>query len=262
MKSMCPFCTKCYSTSAGFDKHLRSAHPSKADEWFIEQSNFFELESQLTSPDDSQDSADDPEDGSNYCGGQADSDLESEPSFMQDSEDNEGRGCATTIYEGAGEGLFVSQEYAQCSESLLEDPWHPFNSAYEFRIARYFILSKASQSNIDSFFLHAPVSNGQCSYSTGRGFMRRLDEMNDYLGKSSWRHSEVEIGGQMVPYYYRDPLTIVRFLLGQRAFRNCLVYAPVMEYNESGERMYGEMHTADWWWETQVRTPKCPESTR
>jgi len=33
-----------------------------------------------------------------------------------------------------------------------------------------------------------------------------------------------------------------------------MVYAPVKEWNseEPPERVYSEMHTADWWWETQV----------
>jgi hypothetical protein len=70
--------------------------------------------------------------------------------------------------------------------------------------------------------------------------------MNDILGKVTWHHSEVDIGGAKITYYYWDPMVIVRYLLGQRAFRESLVYAPVVEHNESGERMYGEMYTGDW----------------
>jgi hypothetical protein len=75
--------------------------------------------------------------------------------------------AATTIYEGSGEHLYRLEDYDECSQNLLRSPWHPFHSAYEFRMARYFILLKASQGNIDSFFLHAPVSSGECSYRTG-----------------------------------------------------------------------------------------------
>jgi hypothetical protein len=31
-----------------------------------------------------------------------------------------------------------------------------------------------------------------------------------------------------------------------------MVYAPIIEYNGARERVYGEIHTRDWWWETQV----------
>jgi hypothetical protein len=104
--------------------------------------------------------------------------------------------AATTIFEGAGEHLHRSKDYNECSQNLLRYPWYPFNSEYEFRIARYFMLSKASQGNIDSFFLSAPLSSGECYYRTERDFKKRLEEMNDILRKASWHHSELDIGGE------------------------------------------------------------------
>lgn len=80
--------------------------------------------------------------------------------------------------------------------------------------------------------------------------------MNDVLAKASLNHSKVVIWGEKISYYYRDPMVVVRYLQGQRAFRESLVYAPVVEHNEFGKRMYGEMHTGDWWWEIQVRKPR------
>ncbi|KAH8144789.1 uncharacterized protein LAJ45_11185 [Morchella importuna] len=195
MKSSCPFCSKRYSSSANFDKHLRTTHPFEADEWLGNQ--FLLLERDQEAPDDTHDSPegihdsysdahDDDSDSSesnsiNYHDQDPDnnSDLESESYFMMEETDGDANRheAATTIYEGAGERLYRSEDYDECSQNLLRYPWHPFNSAYEFRMARYFILSKASQGNIDSFFLHAPSSSGECSYRTGRGFIKRLDEM-------------------------------------------------------------------------------------
>ncbi|KAH8147002.1 uncharacterized protein LAJ45_08801 [Morchella importuna] len=163
---------------------------------------------------------------------------------------------ATTVYEGAGEQLFPSTGYSESSESLLSNPWQPFKSAKEFELSRWFLRSHISQGQIDDFFRAAGAGKG--SYHNGKGFTRHLDEMvsRDGLGRESWMHSEVELGGEKIAYYYRDPMSVVRFLLGQRAFRESLVYAPTMEYNELGERMYGEMHTADWWWEMQNTLPE------
>jgi hypothetical protein len=31
-----------------------------------------------------------------------------------------------------------------------------------------------------------------------------------------------------------------------------MVFGPVKELNAAGERMYSELHTVDWWWNTQV----------
>jgi len=44
----------------------------------------------------------------------------------------------------------------------------------------------------------------------------------------------------------------VRYLLRQIAYRDDLVYAPRREYDQSGQRLYAEMHTADRWWDVQV----------
>ena len=59
------------------------------------------------------------------------------------------------------------------------------------------------------------------------------------------------MAGRRVPFYYRKPLDCIRYLLQQQAYRRALVYGPQRCY-EGGERQFGELHTADWWWETQV----------
>ncbi|RPA99359.1 hypothetical protein L873DRAFT_1643819, partial [Choiromyces venosus 120613-1] len=44
-------------------------------------------------------------------------------------------------------------------------------------------------------------------------------------------------------------------LIRQVAYRADMVYAPVCEYDSSGDQLYSEMHTADWWWEVQQALP-------
>ncbi|KAG0132972.1 hypothetical protein HOY82DRAFT_483212, partial [Tuber indicum] len=55
----------------------------------------------------------------------------------------------------------------------------------------------------------------------------------------------------------RDPIDCARYLLSQRCFAQDLVYAPVKEWNseEPPQRVYSEMRTGDWWWETQDTLP-------
>jgi hypothetical protein len=52
----------------------------------------------------------------------------------------------------------------------------------------------------------------------------------------------------------RDPVECVRELLGNPALKNYMKYAPerVYEDDEGNSRIYDEMWTASWWWETQV----------
>ena len=82
--------------------------------------------------------------------------------------------------------------------------------------------------------------------------------MHPELGPGSWSEYEAnwstqEGSNRHTPYYYRPPLKYIEYLLKQPCFRDYTVYAPFRERNEAGERMYSEMHTADWWWSTQVR---------
>jgi Plavaka transposase len=58
-------------------------------------------------------------------------------------------------------------------------------------------------------------------------------------------------------YYcvYRDVVKAIKFLIGHRPFRDALTYAPTRVYNTSNQRVYNELYTADWWWETQARLP-------
>ena len=60
---------------------------------------------------------------------------------------------------------------------------------------------------------------------------------------------------QTVELWRRDAMEVIRELLGNADFDGSMVYAPERVFADEGgkERIYDEMWTADWWWETQVR---------
>ena len=57
--------------------------------------------------------------------------------------------------------------------------------------------------------------------------------------------------------YYLDIIPAIRFLISHQPFAQHMMYTLVQHYsidnsdnpvvNEKDERIYGEMHTADWW---------------
>jgi len=55
-----------------------------------------------------------------------------------------------------------------------------------------------------------------------------------------------------LPIFYLNVLDSLRYHLHQIAYRDDLVYAPRRENNQSGQRIYADMHMADWWWDVQV----------
>ena len=45
----------------------------------------------------------------------------------------------------------------------------------------------------------------------------------------------------------------MRYLLQQITYRDDLVYVSCQEYDQNRQRIYAEMHTADWWCDIQVQ---------
>lgn len=52
----------------------------------------------------------------------------------------------------------------------------------------------------------------------------------------------------------RNPVEVIKDLMGNEALRDALQYAPERAYTdrEGRNRVYDEMWTASWWWDTQV----------
>jgi len=241
--------------SGAYEKHLRTAHAG-LDIVLASTVQYINIEpGVLHNPDAS---------------GRQDSDYESDPGpaglesdeFCRDisyESDTEVLDDATSAsagkqirYEGAGEVIGDVHGFEDEHSNLCEDPWAPFNSAQGFKLASWFIDGKVSKSRINEYFasgLGNAESVGYSSMHTLENHLRLLDPYSQYLQSFE---GQVEDGQRTLPFFYRDVLGCVRYLLRQIAYRDDLVYAPRHEYDPTGHRIYAEMHTADWWWDVQV----------
>jgi len=112
---------------------------------------------------------------------------------------------------------------------------------------------KVSKTRMNDYFSRGLANADSVGYSsmhTLENHLRFLDHYSQYL---QWFEGQVEDGLRTLPFFYRDVLGCVRYLLRQMAYRDGLVYAPRHEYDPSGQRIYAEMHTAAWWWDLQVQ---------
>ncbi len=102
---------------------------------------------------------------------------------------------------------------------------------------------------------------------------KNVDEMRALLtelpyGKVTWWTKSIsmrsvisDVAPKEYLMYYLDIIPAIRFLIGHRLLTQQMACAPVQSYstdnpenpkvNEEDERIYREMHTADWWWTTQ-----------
>ena len=83
-------------------------------------------------------------------------------------------------------------------------------------------------------------------------FENRLPHLDPYSPYLQWLEGHVEDGQTTLGFFYRNVLDCLRYLLRQIAYHEDLVDAPRNEYDQRGQRIYAEMHTADWWWDLPV----------
>ena len=61
-----------------------------------------------------------------------------------------------------------------------------------------------------------------------------LRQLDAYSLSLQWLEGHVEVGQRTLPFFDRNVLDCVRYLLRQIAYRDDLVYAPRCEYDQSG----------------------------
>jgi len=155
-------------------------------------------------------------------------------------------------FEGAGEVIGDVAGFEYEHSNLCVDPWAPFNCAEGFKLASWFIDAKVSKTRINNYFSSGLGNAEAVGYSSMHMLENQLRFLDSYSQYLQWFEGQVEDGQSTLPFFYRDVLGCVRYLLCQIAYRDDLVYAPRHEYDPSGQRIYAEMHTADWWWDLQV----------
>ena len=162
------------------------------------------------------------------------------------------------ILRGAGAALLGApsdETYARIHYDLITAPFAPFENADEFTMGRWFVEFMISKEAFDSFPRFEWMTT-TTTFNSLDQLRRRTDAMSATLGLASWQKESVIFDPMTgpVPYYYRDPLNIIKYLLLQPAFAEYMEFAHKKEFSEDSGRVYCEMHTADWWWDTQVKS--------
>jgi hypothetical protein len=171
----------------------------------------------------------------------------------------------------------------------LEELWDPFQCEEDYYLAKWFVDHQITSAAIDDYFSLAaqfPTKFYQGHLTSSFTLFKVIDKMTYDLGWTTWKkgtvcqrleEDRVEVekmtGGIRPPdtgystFYYRNPVICVQFLLSQERFKEVTAYEPykdlhtiTREVEEGGLKrnvteevqVYGDMHTADWWWNAQV----------
>lgn len=175
---------------------------------------------------------------------------------------------------GAGAAIpWVSsiEEYRWRSQvrDLLESSderrhYFPFKSSKDYGFSQWAHHGKLAQSHVDSYLKNESINTRpqEFSYKNASEWRNQLHRIPYGIPKDHWHVRTFKIAREIddledieCDVYRRDVLDVVRFLLGHKPFKDDLVYAPVRRESEENGRTYTEIHTGDWWWQTQELLP-------
>ena len=251
----CPFCCQQYIRVSAYKNHLQSRHSEL-------YTNLYKPKTGVSRPcSPSADSSEYPTDleqleEAAYPAGFNQSDYESDPTDSEaeehasDGEENPASTSSNTdsivdAYEDAGLPLRDVHRDFQFEVGLLKDPWRPFHTLDDFKLAKWFITSKVPRSRIDEYFAIGLSASSSPCFRSAYKLEQYIKSLDPYQHLLAWNEGTFKHDDRSSIFFYRDIVHCVEYLLAQPAYREDIVYAPVREHDGSGERLYSEMHTAD-----------------
>ncbi|KAJ8496749.1 hypothetical protein ONZ45_g12346 [Pleurotus djamor] len=142
-----------------------------------------------------------------------------------------------------------------------EEIFAPFKSQMDWEVARWAKLRGSGSTAFSDLLKIAGVSE-----KLGLSY-RNSQELNSIIDNSipsqrpQFTHREVTIAGESFDIFSRDIIKCIRALYSDPEHAPYLCFSPKRHYTDADqtERLYHDMHTGKWWWDTQVaveaRTP-------
>ena len=148
-----------------------------------------------------------------------------------------------------------------------QQDWSPFASQAQFETADFlFKKAEMSQGNTDTLMRlwAATTPGGRVPFLNHQEMVATIDAIE--LGDIPWQTFSAKYSGEVPPMdppdwmleeytvYFRDPLSIVRSMIGNPDFRGQFDFAPYREF-EDGKRRWTDVMSGDWVWKQAVRFP-------
>ncbi|KIY71495.1 hypothetical protein CYLTODRAFT_390132 [Cylindrobasidium torrendii FP15055 ss-10] len=149
----------------------------------------------------------------------------------------------------------------------------PWTDLGEFSMVEWLIKSGVSQADIDSFLKLEKVKGLGLPYGGKRSLLNIIDQLPKGAG---WKYTPLTVHGdvigegetrtldEVVEVWHRDPVEVVRELVGDPTFEGHIKWSAQKVYRDKTRtcRSFSEMNTGEWWWELQGTLPSgatlCP----
>ncbi|KAI8971258.1 hypothetical protein BD414DRAFT_518074 [Trametes punicea] len=150
------------------------------------------------------------------------------------------------------------------STGSADNPYHPFNSRFEWEVARWAKLrGSGSTAFLDLLAITGVAEKLELSFKNSRELNRIIDKELPPARPRFQRH-EIIVAGESFEVYFRDILECTRSLYGDPEFAPLLLLVPEKHFTDKQEslRVYFDMNTGKWWWVTQNALEwDCPGAT-
>ena len=135
-----------------------------------------------------------------------------------------------------------------------ENPYAPFTDRINWEIAKWAKLRGPSSTAFSELLSINGVQEALgLSYKNSRELNKIIDEdLPSTLPK--FRCKSTPVLGESVDLYYRPIMECIEALLGNVDFAKDLIFGPERHYSDEDctIRLYHDLHTGKWWWDTQV----------
>ncbi|KAF8415030.1 hypothetical protein EV426DRAFT_579132 [Tirmania nivea] len=170
--------------------------------------------------------------------------------------------CFPTDYEV---GKVIAAYPSVLQRQPMYNFFQPFQNALDFKLARFLYETHVPKAQIDMFFkdgflgqnIYSEKSrtdaNLRFSFRSASTLYQKIDQM---ITDPPWKNGFVDFNlAKNMEFWYRNILESLKYLLRRKSFAPYMCWAPVKQFDTQQERVYTEMNTASWWWDTQMTLP-------
>ncbi|THV08117.1 hypothetical protein K435DRAFT_641286 [Dendrothele bispora CBS 962.96] len=141
--------------------------------------------------------------------------------------------------------------------------WAPFQSRIDWQVAQW---AKMRGTGSTAFSDLLDIDGVPEALGLSYRNSNELDKIIDTLPmrRPAFTRKEVVMAGESFDVYKRDILDCIRALYGSPEHAQYLSFTPERHYSDPDQtsRLYHDLHTGKWWWNTQVALEKeCPGAT-